>query len=62
MTLKDLQKTEPMFMVTGIERGYDEKEFVEELFCQNPEAKTFTTIEDIKKLKKLLQKKCLEIL
>ena len=58
VTVKDLQKTEPMFMITGIERGYSENEFIEELFHQNAAAHKAINTEDRKKIEVVTRKIC----
>lgn len=35
ITIKELGKTDPMFMLTGIDKGYNNDEFIEELLRQN---------------------------
>lgn len=58
VTVKDLGNTNPMIMITGIEKGYSEEEFVDELLIQNPEVNTLLPTEVKQHIKVITRKSC----
>lgn len=55
---KRLQNSDPMLMITGIEKGYDPENFVTEFIDENPEIKTVFGDNVHEKIKVITRKTC----
>lgn len=58
LTIKEFNKTEPMFMVTGIEKGYSDEELVTELISQNPDVQSILTSKNSQQIEVVTRKTC----
>ena len=56
--LRELQNTDPMLMITGIDKGYNPEKFVEELIEQNPQIKESFGNDIGSKIKVITKKEC----
>lgn len=56
--IKEIGRHKPRFMVTGIERGYEEKEFLSELIQQNPEVLNAAPEDEFTKMIVVAKKMC----
>lgn len=58
IAVKEINQTDPMFMLTGIEKGWNAEDFTNELIQQNPDIKLISTEEQTNEIHIVTKRTC----
>jgi len=58
INIKEIKQTDPMFMLTGIEKGFENESFIAELIQGNPDVKSVSSNEELKKIQVVTKIPC----